>query len=253
MQTGLGLGLSQKQCPYARLVPSDTRSRRAVMIQLTRSGAVVDATPGQIETLQQQFAEHHFILLPHLVSYDVLNILLEQIQAAQFVPRDDAGIAHESWLPDGVAKGTLTFLMSSPGFLAFIEQVTGRKSIAVPSGRIYRFAPLEQHHDDWHNDIIPGQNRVLAFSINLSPVPFEGGELVIRESKSKTVLAEIANTGLGNAVIFRVDQNLEHRVSQVQGNNPRTAFAGWFCELEGFHENIKKYAQASAFDPMPSH
>ncbi len=219
------------------------------LIQLTRRGVVIHPQPGRMEELQRQFAERHFVLLTDLIDPEILNVILDQIRAAQFVERDDAGIAHESWLPDTIAKETLMFMMNSPGFLRFVEEMTGRKPLSMPGGRIYRFAPTEEHHDNWHNDIIPGQDRVLAFSINLSQDLFDGGELVIRDSKSKKVVAEIANTRLGNAVIFRVDPALEHRVSAVRGEFPRTAFAGWFCNDADLDVIRQKLAQFSHINP----
>jgi hypothetical protein len=42
------------------------------------------------------------------------------------------------------------------------------------------------------------------------------------------MLAEIANTGWGDAMLFRTSKQLQHRVTDVVGNEPKTAFAGWF-------------------------
>jgi hypothetical protein len=82
------------------------------------------------------------------------------------------------------------------------------------------------HTDDWHDDTSDG--RLLAMSINLSPRGYQGGVFQMRESKSHWTLMEIANTGLGDALLFRVSSDLQHRVTEVQTGEPRTAFAGWF-------------------------
>jgi Rps23 Pro-64 3,4-dihydroxylase Tpa1-like proline 4-hydroxylase len=90
-------------------------------------------------------------------------------------------------------------------------------------------------------------------SLNLSPEPFEGGALQIRETDSKKILFEIANTGLGNAVVFRVDPRLEHRVSPVAGKVPRTAFAGWFFAGEcDFHTIVREEAATRAAEAPAS-
>ena len=50
----------------------------------------------------------------------------------------------------------------------------------------------------------------------------------MRKQGSKRLLVQIANTGLGDAMLFRISGNLEHRVTEVTGDQPKTAFAGWF-------------------------
>ena len=70
-------------------------------------------------------------------------------------------------------------------------------------------------------------------SVNLSPKPYAGGILQLREARSEEILAEIANTGLGDALFFRISPELKHRVSPVEGIVPKTAYAGWFqAELD---------------------
>jgi hypothetical protein len=42
------------------------------------------------------------------------------------------------------------------------------------------------------------------------------------------MLCELPNPGFGDAVLFRIDERLEHRVSNVEGAVPKIAFSGWF-------------------------
>jgi hypothetical protein len=70
--------------------------------------------------------------------------------------------------------------------------------------------------------------RLITMSVNLSPKPYAGGILQLREERSEEILAEIANTGLGDALFFRISPELKHRVSPVEGVLPKTAYAGWF-------------------------
>jgi hypothetical protein len=65
-------------------------------------------------------------------------------------------------------------------------------------------------------------------SINLSLEEYQGGELQIRETRSGKIVSEIANTGLGDAVLFPISPELEHRVLPVRGDRAKIAFAGWF-------------------------
>lgn len=48
------------------------------------------------------------------------------------------------------------------------------------------------------------------------------------KAKRNDILTELENTGFGDAILFRVDKNLEHRVSELQGSAAKTALAGWF-------------------------
>lgn len=223
------------------------------MLQLTRTGAAAQFGSGEIEGLRQHFREHHCVLLRQLVEPSIVDFVAERVRQAEFEQRQDTDIAKESWLPPEASAGTLHFMVNHPDFLRFVEQITGCKAIGHFGGRIYRFAPGEGHYDSWHSDLGQAGERLLAMSLNLSPEPFEGGALQIRETDSKKILFEIANTGLGNAVIFQVDPRLEHRVSPVAGKVPRTAFAGWFFAGEcDFHTIVREEAATRAAEAPAS-
>jgi hypothetical protein len=51
---------------------------------------------------------------------------------------------------------------------------------------------------------------------------------MLRRKDSGQVLAHVANTGAGDALIFRISPHLQHRISDLEGAEPKTAFAGWF-------------------------
>jgi hypothetical protein len=71
-------------------------------------------------------------------------------------------------------------------------------------------------------------------SVNLTTSRYEGGRLQIRDQGSGEVTAEVGGTELGDAVIFRIAEHLRHRVSPVEGDVPRVAFAGWFKSAPSF-------------------
>ena len=68
----------------------------------------------------------------------------------------------------------------------------------------------------------------MALSINLSTDVYGGGTFELRDRQTKAPLAQINNTGFGDALLFRVSNNLEHRVTEVVGKVAKTACAGWF-------------------------
>ena len=59
----------------------------------------------------------------------------------------------------------------------------------------------------------------------------------MRERDTRRVIFELANTGPGDAVLFRISEKLEHMVTAVEGDEPRTVFAGWFSRTPGFHHH----------------
>ena len=64
---------------------------------------------------------------------------------------------------------------------------------------------------------------------------FRGGVLQIRGSRSGKIISEVANTDFGSAVLFRISENLEHRVTGIEGDIPETTVTGWFKPGPGFH------------------
>jgi hypothetical protein len=70
--------------------------------------------------------------------------------------------------------------------------------------------------------------RLVALSVNLNTAPYEGGVLSIREAATERILCELTNSGFGDAILFRIDERLQHRVSDVEGTVAKTALAGWF-------------------------
>lgn len=47
------------------------------------------------------------------------------------------------------------------------------------------------------------------------------------------------NTGLGDALIFRISGELKHRVAPMEGDEAKTAFAGWFrSDLPDFFDAL---------------
>ncbi|HVQ40024.1 MAG TPA: 2OG-Fe(II) oxygenase, partial [Pyrinomonadaceae bacterium] len=138
-----------------------------------------------------------------------------------------------------VIDSAMVLLLNNPELFKVVEQITGCGHIGCLRGRIYRIVPGTSHHDEpdhyqtpyeiltgWHTDL--NGTRLLALSINLNTEPYEGGQLTIREAATLRILSEVTNPVFGDAVLFRIDERLEHRVADVQGNVPKIAFSGWF-------------------------
>ena len=83
-------------------------------------------------------------------------------------------------------------------------------------------------HEDWHQDCTPENKKVLGFSLDLSPKPYLGGELALKEAGQAQPFAVNKTENLGDALIFRLAPNLRHRVLPITGAQRRFAFVGWF-------------------------
>jgi hypothetical protein len=120
--------------------------------------------------------------------------------------------------------------LNNPELLRLIGTITGCQEISeFRFGAVYRMLGPERHEISWHNDLSDKEDRLVGLSLNLSTGVFDGGEFELRECATKKLLACIGNTGFGDALLFRVSPELEHRVTPIGEAAPKTAFTGWFC------------------------
>ncbi|HKM99169.1 MAG TPA: 2OG-Fe(II) oxygenase [Candidatus Binataceae bacterium] len=179
-----------------------------------------------------------------------MNFLLRRMENAQWETNIHPEIKEEHVLDDFPAQSLLDFAVNQPGFRQLIEEITNTGPLRRFKGRVYRMIPGKGHYDKWHTDV-PHFQRLVGMTLNLSPEVFRGGLFMMRERESKRVLAEIANTGLGDALIFRITPALEHRVSDVEGDKAKTAFAGWFIAdgvefFEELRQDSEQYRAATS-------
>jgi Rps23 Pro-64 3,4-dihydroxylase Tpa1-like proline 4-hydroxylase len=117
-------------------------------------------------------------------------------------------------------------MTASSELFRILETLTRCEPIGCYAFRVYRMDPGDRHHDTWHGD--DNGNRLLTLSINVGLEPFEGGELELRARGSEHMIESAANTGPGDALLFRIAPGLEHRVCGVTGHTSKFAVAGWF-------------------------
>lgn len=214
------------------------------MIQLSRTGVSVTGSEADLKRLQEQFRDNHYVILPRLFEPTLFEEILKRVEAARFVPLDHSGIGLEFCMRDDVTTAMLDFFPSNPIFLRLIERITGLKRVGRFAGRVYRMTSSDGHYDHWHDDFAEG--RVVTMSVNLSRQPFRGGALQLKYQGSKAILHEIRNTGFGDALLFRISSKLTHRVQDVEGDAPKTAFAGWFLDVDDFLPNLKNLARRAS-------
>ena len=194
-----------------------------MILQVTAHGAFADLAAA--EGLAAEFAQSGCMRLPGFLSPALLAQVQHAIDAAEFTPRAHGDIATELCMERNACLGMLHFLINDPVVYACVERVTGTSGLREFHGRVYRRLP-GVHHDSWHSDVYP--DRSIGLSVNLGREPYEGGVFEIRHTDAGTILGAIANTGGGDAILFKIADGLEHRVTGVTGTAPKTAFAGWF-------------------------
>lgn len=200
-----------------RIVESDTHPHQV---------AVSAAPPADLGYLRDTFERDHHVKLPEFLSVGLLDRIRRYIDEGEFSTRVHKGIGTELSLEQGKSPALLLFLTNDPELFEVVRGITGCDRIGLFNGRIYRMMPGPKHTDSWHDDL--DGKRLIAMSINLSENPYSGGILELRDDDSKEIVARVANTGLGDAVLFRLAPGLKHRVTPVAGRFPRTAYAGWF-------------------------
>jgi hypothetical protein len=194
------------------------------VIQVTRRGTL--SNDADRPALQRTFAERHCAKLNGFLEAGVLDEVRARIERGTFREFAHGTIATELRLDVGIATGLLHFLTNDPRLFRLVESVSGCAGIRCFAGRVYRRFSGGRHHDDWHGDV--DGRRLVGMSVNLSADVYEGGVFEIRDVATQRPLATLPNVGFGDAILFRLADAVEHRVSEVRGAAAKTAFAGWF-------------------------
>ena len=195
------------------------------MIHVTKCGITYSSSTGELEFARLTFAQNHWVRLPKFFDPDFCEIVQKDLRACDFQQREKSFFA-EAAPGNSAAPFAILMLLNNSALFKIIEEITGCARLGCFLGRIYRHLPGTSHHLDWHSDW--NGRRQLALTVNLSDEPYEGGTLMLRERNTGKNLAELTNTGLGDAILFRIGKDLEHMVSDVSGATARTTLAGWF-------------------------
>ncbi len=207
------------------------------MVQVNRNGVRFFGTSADRKKMRRHFKIRHFLRLPQFLSSGKLKELQKRIREASFFRKKHKNIATELCMRDHDAYRFLQFRVNDPRLFRFIEAVTECQPIGCFTGRVYRMHGAK-HHDKWHNDM--ASNRLVGMSINLSENVYKDGHLIIRRKNKARTQRVIPNTGFGDALLFRLSFDLEHRVMGVKGNFPKTAYAGWYRTAPNFFDTVKR-------------
>jgi hypothetical protein len=179
----------------------------------------------QAAVWRHEFDEVHSIHVRGLLAPDLLAWIRGRLATAAFREQvHKKAHATNKLLDDPPLYFAIASMLNDARLFGFVQALSGCDPIGCYVPIVYKLEP-SRHYDAWHDDA--DGNRMIAMSINVGG-EFDGGVLKIRETGSRRMLREIANTGDGDATIFRIREDLEHFVTPVTGSRPRLAAAGWF-------------------------
>lgn len=202
------------------------------MGQLTRAGFRA-ASPEAASELRAALARVPAVRLERFVEASLLESWRRALDAAPFERREHYNAAYwggppptDFILADRALQGQLIFSINDPAFLRLVASAARVDPIGSFFGLVYRLTAAIGDRDRWHDDM--DGNKLMALSLNLSPVPYAGGRLQVRDARTGATMYDEAHTAFGDAVLFRLSHDLKHRVSAVEPGPPRTVFTGWF-------------------------
>lgn len=196
-----------------------------ILAQIGLSGVRISNHPKSLSAAAERFQKNHYLKLEGFLSPEALRFMQTKADAAGWKDFSDDGGSELENNP-GPAIDSLLFFMNHPVLFQLIQSITGCAPIRSFVGRGYRLAAGTKDGMHWHDDCLDG--RLVAVSINVSRARYKGGLLRIRKKKSPLETWPVPNQRAGDAVIFRVDEDLEHCVTPIEGRVPKTAFSGWF-------------------------
>ncbi len=201
-----------------------------MLATLTRLGISSDATPSQLRSAHEHFEQHDYLRMSGFIEPALLRVIQHYLRGAVFKEKEyEVGSALS--LSDNPLAGVFYVLLNDPKLFRLIRRVTGCGRIGCFTGRLYRMVARDGHAFKWHNDIM--YDRKVAISISVSDAAYRGGTLQIRDT-SRGKRETVPNLGFGDAIIFRVAEHLQHRVTPVVGECAKTAVTGWFCSRPSY-------------------
>ena len=196
------------------------------MLRLTRCGPEFAGTAVELEHLRTEFERQNLVRVPGFLAPPLLKLIQGELEQTGYQKREQV-TGTELRPVDTTPYYALELLMNSPTLFTLIQELTGCGRIACFAGRIYRRLPSPEYYQRWHTDVA-ADGRMVAVTINLSTEVYQGGVLQLRDAATEQLLCQADNTGPGDAIIFRIDPSLQHRITPVEGDYPKTAMAGWF-------------------------
>jgi hypothetical protein len=180
-----------------------------------------------IDALRLELRLRHAVVLHSFLDTDEREWIRRQLEQASFHQHTiEATGKTELLMTPNAISALLLFKLCDPEVFNLVEAVTGCAPVADFRGRTYRMVPGAGHFSPWHDDAVQG--RLAAFTINLSPQPFDGARLQIKDASDDELVTELGELDFGDAVLIQISRAYQHRNSPLLGTAPKTSYAGFF-------------------------
>lgn len=195
------------------------------------SGSAVEfaGSSEDLDRLRAAFDRQHCVRLPGFLTDSLLKRIQGYVREGRFSGRPLPGDRTELTMEAGKAPEVLMLLMNDPRLFELVRTITGCGRIGSCEGGVYRMMPSERA-DPWHGEIFG--HRMIAISVDLSEQPYSGGKLEIRDRYSHEMLHGAGASEPGDALLLRLAPFLQRRVTAVEGDYPRTVYAGGFMLMK---------------------
>lgn len=183
-----------------------------------------------LEQYKAEYAETNCILLKDMLNPKILNKLMDKLDKVIFQTKFETSEENKFGKVLFVDQhepvvATFNFIFNDTGLFSCLEDITNCGTIDNFTGRIHRSEEGENHRIDWHGD--NADHRLLAITICLGNTPYTGAAFELRERSSKKITRSFGQLNAGDALIFRIDPQLEHRLAPLETGR-RTVGVGWF-------------------------
>lgn len=215
------------------------------MIQIKRNGKV---HANDLDRLRSEFARQNCVLLPQLIEPSLLEHLRRTVAAARLVTKFEGDDAEQFGKVLFVPRTepslfVFHFLMNNRKLFHAVEKITQCLPIGNFVGRLHSSVPGGNHHIAWHGD--NADHRLLGLTIALSSADYDGGVFQLRRKDSEEIICEVPRKQAGDAFVFRISPDLQHRLTLIESGGPRTVGVGWFRSQPDFGSFAKSYFQLS--------
>lgn len=198
----------------------------------------------KIEDYKEEYKNTHCVFLPGFVAQDALNSIVNKLSVTEFETRiekdEHTGEFGKVLLlpPNNPVPFIFHLLMNNKTLFKQLENITGCESIGNFMGRIHRSEGGEQHEIEWHGD--NSDTRLLAMTLNLGRERYTGAKFQMRKKGTENIIREFGQTEPGDAFIFQIHTELQHRLSLVEEGR-RTVGVGWFRAKPDYNTFAKQY------------
>ena len=198
--------------------------RFAGTLTIASHATTVHADAAAIAAMRDAVTRFGGLLVPGALAPDLLARFQSLAAHAPLHPVTTDGIAHRDTdlTPSIVLRMCMALVRQS--FLDWVSAVTGCPRAAHIEGVLARMKVGDTV--GWHRDAALGLRHV-AMVLILSEAPHEGGRFELRHKSDGRPLMAHQGAPAGTLALFRIGEDLQHRVTTLTAGGPRVSFFAW--------------------------